>query len=86
MRKREYDIGVAHPPYSLPIKTVKDPGKGVYRIGADEYFGFSPSTLHSMVNNGKLIQGKQYLKVGRKTVIIREAFIEWMKEKNLGIK
>lgn len=55
------------PPYSLRKKT------------AAEHFGLSESTLSQWVSNGRLLRGKHYLKVGGRIVIIREAFIEFMK-------
>ena len=55
-----------HPPYSLSVQ------------GAAAYFGFASHTLYQWIPDGKLLRGKHYLKVGKKVVIIREAFIEFM--------
>lgn len=56
----------APPPYSLSIK------------GASEHFGFAVQTLYNWINNGRLIRGVHYRKIGNKPMIIREKFIEWM--------
>ena len=64
---QKYDI---FPPYSLSVK------------GAAKHFGFAEHTLHQWVSDGKLVRGKEYLKVGKKIVIVREAFIEFMEEKD----
>ena len=49
---------------------------------ASRYFGYSPRTLYNFINDGKLIRSVHYLKVGRKLLIKREAFIKWMEEKD----
>ena len=54
------------PPYSLTVR------------GAAEHFGFAPQSLYDMISGGKLIQGYHYLKIGKKVLIIRERFIEWL--------
>jgi excisionase family DNA binding protein len=53
-------------PYSL---TVKDAAK---------YFGLAAQTFYNWINIGKLHRGIHYLKIGKKVVIVREKFIEWM--------
>lgn len=58
------------PPYSL---TVKD---------AADHFGFAENTLRQWISNGTLARGIHFLKIGRKVVIKREAFIEWMEERD----
>jgi len=35
-----------------------------------------------MVSNGELLRGKHYLKVGRKVLILRQGFIEWLLERD----
>lgn len=57
-------------PYTLGIKE------------ASQMFSFAPRTLYNMINDGKLIRGKQYMKVGGKVLIKREEFIKWMEEKD----
>ena len=47
---------------------------------AERYFGFKAKTIHEWVNTGRLIRGKHYLKVGKCTCIIVDAFIQFMKE------
>jgi len=49
---------------------------------ASVYFGFAEETLRHMVSNGELLRGKHYLKVGRKVLILRQGFIEWLLEKD----
>ena len=61
------------PPYSLNVKSASD------------HFGFAEQTLYQWVNNGRLVRGIHYLKVGVKVLIIREAFIDFM-EKEDGSK
>ena len=53
-------------PFSLTVKE------------AARYFGFAPQTLYDWISRGKLHRGNHYLKIGKKVVIIRENFIEWM--------
>ena len=60
----------AHVPYSLSPKA------------AATHFGFSPSTIYDLISRGKLCRGLHYLKVGKKVVIIREKFIQWMTEQD----
>ena len=55
-----------HPPYSLRVKD------------ASVHFGLAAQTLYQWVNDGKLIRGKHYLKIGRAVCIIREEFIKFM--------
>jgi len=54
-------------PFSL---TIKDAG---------QYFGFAPQTLYDWISIGKLHRGVHYLKIGKKVVILREQFIEFMR-------
>jgi len=54
------------PPYSL---SVKDAGR---------YFGISPRTIYDMISEGKLHRGYHYIKMGKKVLIIREKFIEFL--------
>jgi hypothetical protein len=49
---------------------------------ASRFFGFAPQTFYNWINNGKLIRGYHYLKVGNKPMIKREKFIEWMEEQD----
>jgi len=58
------------PPFSLSIK------------GASEHFGLQPKTLYNWISNGRLAIGVHYLKVSNKPLIIRDAFINWMKEES----
>ena len=60
----------AAPPYSL---TVKD---------AARHFGFAGKTLYDMIADGKLERGTHYLKIGRKVLIVREAFIAWLRRED----
>lgn len=60
------------PPYSLSVRAAAD------------HFGFSRHTLYRWISDGKLIQNRHYLKVGKKTVIVRHAFIEYMQEVSRG--
>lgn len=53
-------------PYSLSIKAAAD------------HFGFAKQTLYQWINSGKLLRGTHYLKIGKKVIIIREAFIRWL--------
>ena len=57
-------------PYSF---TIKD---------AALYFGFAPRTFYDWINTGRLHRGIHYLKVGRKVVILREPFIEFMRKED----
>lgn len=57
-------------PYTM---TIKD---------AAQYFGYKPQTLYAMVSAGVLIFGTHYLKVGKKVLILTEAFKKWMHEKS----
>lgn len=59
-------------PYTLNIK------------GAAKHFGLAAGTFYNWINNGKLIRGVHYLKVGNKPLIIREKFIQWMEEQDDG--
>lgn len=56
------------PPYSLRVKAAAD------------HFGIKAQTLYQWINDGRLIRGKHYLKIGKVVCIIREAFIEYMRE------
>jgi hypothetical protein len=51
-------------PYSLSVND------------AAAYFGFAPQTLYDWISCGKLTRGTHYLKIGKKVVILRDAFIE----------
>ena len=55
-------------PYSL---TPKD---------AALHFGVAARTIYGWINNGRLIRGKHYLKIGAKVLIIRQSFIEYLEE------
>ena len=55
-----------HPPYTLSVK------------GAAQYFGIEPKTFYNLINQGKLLRGKHYLKMGRKVLIVRQALIEYL--------
>ena len=61
---------MTHPPYSLSIQE------------AAHHFGFAPKTLYNWISAGRLARGHEYLQVGRKPVIIREAFISWMERED----
>ena len=58
------------PPYSLSVKE------------ASKHFGFAVQTLYQWINDGRLIRGEHYLKVGRKPLIVRDKFIAWMEEQD----
>ena len=45
---------------------------------ASKVFGLAKGTLYNWVNNGRLIRGTQYLKIGNRVLIKRQEFIEWM--------
>ena len=45
-------------------------------------FGFAPATLYQWISNGRLIRGLHWLKVGRKDLIVRDEFIQWMKDQD----
>ncbi len=60
-------MAVTAPPYSLTVNE------------AAAHFGFAAQTLYDWISRGKLHRGKHYLKIGKKVVIIREAFISWMR-------
>lgn len=51
---------------------------------ASKHFGFAPQTFYQWVNNGRLRRGKEYLKIGGRVVILREAFIEFMRKEDEG--
>ena len=53
-------------PYSLSINE------------ASRHFGLATGTFYNWINIGKLHRGIHYLKIGKKVVIVREKFIEWM--------
>jgi transposase len=57
-------------PFSLSIK------------GAENHFGLSAGTLYNWISNGTLSRGRHYLKAGRKVLIIRQAMIEFLREKD----
>ena len=61
---------MTHPPYTLSIKDAAD------------HFGFKPQTLYNKINRGELQLWTHYLKHGRKVLIIREKFIEYLFEKS----
>jgi len=54
-------------PYSLTPET------------AAEHFGIAAGTLYNWVSEGCLIRGQHYLKIGRKTLIVRDAMIEYLR-------
>jgi hypothetical protein len=45
---------------------------------AAAHFRLAAPTLYQWVSNGRLRRGKEYLKIGRCIVIIREAFIDFL--------
>jgi len=49
---------------------------------ASACFGFSPVTLYQWMNTGRLIRGIHWLKVGRKVLIVKDEFFQWMKEQD----
>ena len=49
---------------------------------ASNCFGFAPITLYQWMNNGRLIRGRHWLKVGRKVLILKDEFFQWMKEQD----
>ena len=58
------------PPYSLSIKD------------AAMHFGLATQTFYNYISTGKLHRGIHYLKVGKKVVILRDKFIEFMREED----
>ena len=54
------------PPFSLSIKD------------AAKYFGFHPKTIYDMIYQGKLFRGVHFLKFGKKVLIVREKFEEFL--------
>lgn len=58
------------PPYSLSIED------------ASAHFGLAKQTLYKWISEGRLHRGTHYLKVGAKPLIIREAFIDFMKKED----
>jgi len=58
------------PPYSLRVQDMKD------------HFGIAPQTVYQWINQGRLLRGKHYLKVGNRVFIVREAFVEFMREED----
>jgi excisionase family DNA binding protein len=58
------------PPYSLSI------------AGAAEHFGIAKDTFYKLISTGKLRRGSEYLKLGKKVIILRDQFIKWMIEKD----
>ena len=57
-------------PYSLSI------------AGASAHFGLAAKTLYNWINEGRLHRGIHYLKIGRKPVIIRDAFINFLRQED----
>ncbi|HCY86906.1 MAG TPA: hypothetical protein DHV36_17380 [Desulfobacteraceae bacterium] len=49
---------------------------------ASRVFGIARQTLYNWINNGKLIRGVHYLKPSRNPLIVRQEFINWMKEQD----
>ena len=49
---------------------------------AAAHFGFAPQTLYDWISYGKLARGKHYLKIGKKVVILRDAFIEFLRKED----
>jgi excisionase family DNA binding protein len=45
---------------------------------AARHFGFHPQTIYDMISGGRLRRGEHYLKIGKKVLIVREAFVAWM--------
>ena len=60
----------SHWPYSLSIK------------GASEYFGLTPQSFYNLMYEGWLRRGIHYLNLGRKPLIVREAFIEFLESED----
>ena len=60
------DQGVKYHPFSLSVKD------------AAKHFGFHPKTLYDWISQGRLHRGKHYLKIGKKVLIVRHAFIEFL--------
>lgn len=57
-------------PYSLAVND------------AAKYFGFAAQTLYDWISRGKLHRGIHYLKIGKKVVIVREKFVEFMRDED----
>lgn len=68
MSKTTKELKRGPAPYSLSIK------------GASEYFGVTKEDLYKWMYSGPLRRGVHYLNIGRKPLIIREAFAEFLKE------
>ena len=52
--------------------------------GASVHFGIAKHTFYNWINEGRLHRGHHYLKVGRKVLIVREAFIEFLQDEDGG--
>jgi len=59
-----------HPPFSIRVQDMKD------------HFGIAPQTVSQWISAGRLLRGKHYLKVGNRVFIVREAFIDFMREED----
>lgn len=51
---------------------------------ASAHFGLAEQTFYNKINTGELIEWTHYIKFGRKVLIIRENFIQWMFERSGG--
>jgi excisionase family DNA binding protein len=61
---------IVHLPFSLSVKE------------AARHFGFHPKTLYDWISLGRLHRGVHYLKIGKKVLIVREAFIEFLQKED----
>ena len=57
-------------PYSLNLK------------GAGEHFGFTAKTLQNWIAKGRLTRGREFINIGNKPLILRDGFINWLKEQD----
>lgn len=58
------------------------PQAGPYSMStadAAAHFGLSRGHIYNLISNGALRRGEHYLKMGRKILIVRDAFIAWMR-------
>ena len=70
MARHPRDSKRVQPPYSLSIEE------------ASPYFGLAENAFHRWIRDGRLQRDYHYLEVRGTPVIIREAFIEFMKQED----
>ena len=61
------------------------PQAGPYSMStadAAAHFGLSQGHIYNLISSGALRRGDQYLKLGRKILIVRDAFIAWLRRED----